>query len=303
MAVNAPGHLLHVGFAKTGSKLLQRWFEARPDLGFAPWGIAGFANAHALVATAAAAAATGAERWHVTSHEALLTPVANLADPGRGGAASLPTRHGQDRACDLLAALFPKASVLIVTRGFAELIRSFHAELILGGVGESLAGYCAALLDQVRTGRDPFDIDHVLGRYARAFGEERMIVLPYELLRDRPDTFFAHIEGRLGLDPFPFATPRVRPSPPPGEVEAYRSLTRLVRRLPGTPEFQRRVGNEWVAALRGGRLAGIARRLSSGRADISPAELPEPLIEALRGRSERLRANPLYAGFERDYLL
>jgi hypothetical protein len=301
MAMKGLGHLLHVGFAKTGSKLLQRWFEAHPDLGFAPWGIAGFANAHHLVASAATAA-PGDGLWRVTSHEALLTPVAHLEDPGREGAAALPTRQGQDSACDLLVSLFPQATVLIVTRGFAELIRAFHAELILGGGGYDLESLCAALLDQVRAGSDAFDVDHVLARYARAFGEDRLIVLPYELLRDRPGAFFAHIEERLGLDPFPFAAPRVRPSPPSGEVEAYRRLTRLVRRVPGTPAVRRRLGEHWVAALRSGRLAGIARRLASSRGGGPAAQLPEALVEALRGRTERLRGNSLYAGLEREYL-
>jgi hypothetical protein len=290
-------HLIHAGYPKTGSKLLQAWFAVHPGLAYAPWGIAGFADAHGLASAAAGTA--GDAGWHVTSHEALLTPVADLRDPGgQSGAPALPTRAAQDRACDLLAALFPQATILVVTRGFAGLLRSFHGELVLGGAGGGFEIFCAALHDRIRAGRDPFHLDHVLGRYAAAFGEDRLIVLPYELLRDRPAAFFGHLEARLGIEPFPFATAPMRPSPPPGRLEVYRRLTRLVRRVPGSPAFRARLGRSWVAALRSGRLDPLARFLESPE----PAQaLPAELVASLAGRAERLRGDALYAGLEEDY--
>jgi Sulfotransferase family len=292
-AAGGTRHLIHIGYPKTGSKLLQRWFAAHPDLAYAPWGIAGFADAHALVT---AAAAPEARAWRVTSHEALATPVADLADPGSGRSPRLPTRAAQARACDLMASLFPGATILIVTRGFETLLPSVHGELVRGGAGYGFDSFCAALLDQVRSGNDAFHFDALIDRYAAAFGEERVIVLPYERLRDRPDTFFGAVEARLGLAPLAFTAERVRPSPSAERTDSYRRLNRWLRLIPAGAALRRR----WVGALRAGRLDRVAAGLEgSAGAD---RDLPPDLRAALGGRSERLRAGPLYSGLGEEYL-
>jgi hypothetical protein len=40
-------HLIHIGYAKAGSKFLQRWFEAHPDLAYRTAGLGGFPAAPA----------------------------------------------------------------------------------------------------------------------------------------------------------------------------------------------------------------------------------------------------------------
>lgn len=289
-------HLIHVGYPKTGSKFLQRWFAAHPDIAFSHWGIAGFPDAHAVMA--AAAGADPLPPWRVTSHEALLTPLADYRDLGAGGAA-LPTRAGQRSACALLAALFPNADILIVTRGYEALLRSFHAELVLGGAGWTFRQFCDALLAQVEAGADAFHFDSALDAYAGAFGEERLLVLPYELLRDRPDAFLGAIEGRMAIRPLRLASERVRVSPPAGRVEAYRRMSRWLLALPAPEGLRRR----YVAALRAGRLAGLAAAVERFGVAARGEGLPPRLVEALAGRAERLRRNPSYADYARDYLV
>jgi hypothetical protein len=301
MAVTAPrGHLLHVGYPKTGSKFLQQWFAAHPDLAFSQWGIAGFADGHAMMA---AAGAGPLAPWHVTSHEALLTPLAGYRDLG-ADLAGLPTGDGQRSACAMLAALFPGAQILIVTRGYEALLRSFYAELVVGGAGYSFRDYCDALLAQVEAGTDPFDVDSALDSYAAGFGEDRLLVLPYELLRDSPDAFLGEIEARLAIRPAPGPSNRVRPSPPEARLAAYRRMSRWVRSVPGPASLRRIAARAYVAALRSRRLDGAAATIErlSRRPD-GERGLPPRLIEALAGRSERLRGNPLYRDYARDYLL
>lgn len=295
MAVTGPrGHLLHVGYPKTGSKFLQQWFAAHPDIVFTQWGIAGFGDAHAMMA---AAGGPPLPPWHATSHEALLTPLPEYRDIGAGG---LPTRNGQNAACAMLAALFPAAHILIVTRGYEALIRSFYAELIVGGASGSFADFCEALLAQAEAGTDVFHVDAAVEAYAEGFGEERLLVLPYELLRDSPDAFLGAIEARLGIRPAPVPSNRVRPSPPEARLAAYRRMTRWVRAIPGPDGLGRR----YVAALRAGRLDGMAAAIErlGGRSGAREAVSPR-LVEALAGRSERLRGNPLYRNYADDYLL
>ncbi len=298
MAVTPGGHLLHVGYPKTGSKFLQRWFAAHQDIAFSYWGIAGFRDSHALVG---AAAGTG-PAWHATSHEALLTPMADLDDFGAGaGTIALPTRAAQESACRLLAALFPAGRVLIVVRGHEALIRSFYGELVVGGAGYGFAEFCDALLVQVEAGSDAFHFDAAIQAYSEAFGEERLLVLPYELLRDRSDDFLGAIEAELGVRPLRLPSERVRPSPSDARVAAYRRMTRWMDAVPGTARLRRR----YVAALRAGRLGHVAAAVERlpGGSDGDGHAVPRRLLEALAGRSERLRGNPLFRAYARDYFL
>lgn len=298
MAVTGPGgHLLHVGYPKTGSKFLQRWLAAHPDVAFSYWGIAGFRDAHALMA----AAAGPLPAWHATSHEALLSPLPHFEDLGAGGATSLPTREGQRTACAMLARLFPGAQVLIVLRGYEALIRSFYAELVVGGSAYRFADFCQALLGQVEAGSDVFDFDAAIGSYSEAFGDERLLVLPYELLRDRPDDFFGAIEARLAIPALRPSPDRVRPSPPESRLAAYRRMTRWMRAVPAPARLRRR----YVAALRTGRLGDVGaavERLGGGSGEERQA-VPRRLLEALAGRSRRLRGNPLFADYWDEYFV
>lgn len=292
------GHLLHVGYPKTGSKFLQRWLAAHPDIAFAHWGIAGFPDAHALMA----AAAGPLPAWHATSHEALLTPLPGYEDLGAGdGAIALPTRDSQRAACALLARLFPGSHVLIVTRGYEALIRSFYAEMVVGGADYGFTDFCGALLAQAEAGTDAFDFDAAIGAYGEAFGEERLIVLPYELLRDRPDDFLGAIEARLAIRPLRIPSVRVRPTPSEARLAAYLRMTRRLRALSAPAGLRRR----YVSALRAGRLGGVAAAVGKlgGAAPAEGLSLPARLLETLSGRSERLRGDPLFQDYARDYLL
>ena len=293
------GHLLHVGYPKTGSKFLQRWFAGHPDIAFSQWGIAGFSDAHAMMA---AAGGRPLAPWHATSHEALLTPLGEYRDLGADGV-RLPTREGQRSACAMLAGLFPGAHILIVTRGYEALLRSFYAELVVGGASYAFRDFCDVLLAQAEAGTDVFHVDAAVDCYAERFGEDRLLLLPYELLRDRPDIFLGAIETRLAIRSQPVPSNRVRPSPPDSRLAAYRRMTGWVRSIPGPAGLRRRAARAYVAALRGGRLeraAGAIERLG-GRVD--GEAVPTRLLEALAGRSDRLRGNPLYRDYAQDYLL
>src|SRR4051812_4316457 len=120
------GHLVHIGYPKTGSNFLRRWFQRHPQLAYAEGGIAGFQSVYEL------AKPGGAQRpgvlYRVTSSESMATPHEHVGDPigtyemkGWGG---LP---GQTAVCTTLAELFPAARVLIVTRGFRSMILSSYS--------------------------------------------------------------------------------------------------------------------------------------------------------------------------------
>lgn len=301
-ATPANRHLVHIGYPKTGSKYLQRWFSAHPEIGFSPWGIAGFRDAHAMMAAAGGARPL----WHVTSHEAFTMPLPEYRDLGAGdGEPRLPTRQAQKGACALLTSLFQGSSILLVTRGFETLASSLYDELVLGGATYGFERFREALADLAAADEDPFHYDRLIADYEAGFGAERLIVLPYELLRDRPRDFLGEIARRLGIERMDGPSGRIRQTPGPERIERYRRLTSRIRSVPLPGRLKKPLLERYVHALRTGRLSRLAgsARPSRRGAGQPPRGLTPDMLSSFSGRCERLRDNPYYADFREEYLL
>ncbi len=293
------GHLIHIGYPKTGSNFLRRWFAGHPQLDYAEGAIAGFRDVYQIVQRAAAPRER-APLYRVTSSEGFATPHPSfgesLVDHTRR---EMPMEEAQAAACDLLADLFPNAKVLIVTRGFRSAIPSIYSQAVRAGASADFATFCAHLEDAVRTNIDGWNYCALFGMYRERFGDANVIVMPYELLRDDPETFTAAIEARLGLQHFTPPTERVNASLSPVELYWYPRLSRAVRKI-GSDRVLARYAR--AALVNGLRVPiRILQRLRPG----TPANLgdiPEGLVEAYRGRADCLRDHPLYARYASDYL-
>ena len=162
------GHLIHIGYAKAGSTFLQNWFAQHPQLAYAPGGMAGFPDVYALARKAASQ--DGRPLYRVTSSEGLATPhpdVGSLA-PDYQNMELGPLAGARAEACKLLAALFPTAHVLIVTRGFRSMILSSYSQYVRSGGADSLEWLCGAA---GKAGADSWNYDFLIGLYRKAFGE------------------------------------------------------------------------------------------------------------------------------------
>jgi hypothetical protein len=295
------GHLIHIGYPKTGSTFLQRWFEVHPQLAFADGGIAGYRDVYSIVRDGATA--PGPEvLYRVTSSEGLSAPLPSAGkDVVDYGGEQPPMKDAQAQVCATLAELFPTARVLVVTRGFRSMILSSYSQYVRSGGDVALADLIAGSLQGATSGRlrarDPFDYDHVLGIYARAFGAENVIALPYELLRDDADAFLRALEARLGLTHCAAAPDRVNTSLSPVEMYWYPRLTRAVRRLP-------LVRKRYLHATFANRLRfpiAVLQRFRPGR-PVTADTIPDEIVEGYRGKAESLRGNALYGAYARDYL-
>lgn len=287
------GHLVHVGYPKTGSTFLQRWFSAHPQLAHVPGGIAGHADAFGIAR--AAVSRDPAIRFRVTSDEELTVPNPEAGHRGlRTFADGAAPGDAQQRACALLAGLFPTAHVLVVTRGYRGMWLSAYSEYVRFGGTADLGGHP----------RDWWDFDGVIGAYETAF-PGRVVVLPYELLRDDASAFLRAIEERLGLDHHPAEPGRVHPSLSPVELRWYPRLTRLALALPLPGRVRRRALDRYGRLVRANRLGRLVAllQLVAPAAPVTGEGVPQQAFEALRGRAETLRGRPYYAAYHRDYLL
>jgi hypothetical protein len=281
-------HLLHIGYAKAASNFLRRWFAAHPQIAFAHGGFGGFAR----ISDAAAPAALSSEppRLRVSSSELLATPHADVAEQVRYGRDGDAFRSDQARVCASLAGLFPTAEVLIVTRGFGSMIFSSYSQYVRTGGADGLAEFARGA-----QARGAWHYDRLIGLYAGAFGADRVIALPWELLRDRPAAFVSRLEEKLGLDAGPVPQERPNPGLSHAELAAQLRLTRLLRRAP-----RRLAGLHARAAMRGRLPLGLLARFGVGG---SLDSLDDALLEGYRGQASSLAAVPVYAPYSADYLL
>lgn len=293
-------HLLHIGYPKAGSTFLQRWFEQHPQLAYREGGIAGFSSVYAI----AREAASGGEEplYRVTSTEGLSLPTLDaghtIVDFEQRRATDI--RAAQLRACTLLHELFPGAVVLIITRGFRSMILSTYSQFVRSGGHLDLDELLALTSGEGFARVAPWDYDALITAYRSTFGEENVIVMPYELLRDDTAAFTKILAERLGIDALPGNAARVNESLSPAEMYWYPRFTKLVMSL-----RSRRVYGLFVTKVTFlNRLRRGIRVLEKLRPAhrVTDAMIADDVIEPLRGHAETLRGNPLYSGYARDYL-
>jgi hypothetical protein len=286
------GHLLHVGYPKTGSTFLRRWFAAHPQLAYGTGALAGYRDVYDIVRQGVAPRA--GVLYRVTSCEEFTAPrrdpgsvIVSYKDP-------VDPAVAQEDICSSLATLFPNAHVLIVTRGFRAMILSSFSQYVRTG-GDATLEHLIAHPPVA----DPWDYDHVVGLYRRAFGADQVMVMPYELLRDDADRFLRTIENGLGLTHVIVPPDRVNMSLSPVEMHWYPRLTRAVCRLPIGSRLKRRyLHGAYVNRFR--RVIAMLQRVRPGT-PVTADAIPDHVVAAYRGKARTLRDNPLYAPYARDY--
>ena len=293
-------HLLHIGYPKAGSTWLQRWFAAHPQMAYREGGIAGFHNVYEM---AREGTSGGAEpSYRVTSTEALSVPTRDAGEM----MVNYQERRGTDfataqlRVCRMLSELFPNAAVLIVTRGYRAMIHSSYSQFVRSGGYISLESLLEIARGSGFSGLAPWDYDHLIPAYVGAFGEENVIVMPYELLRDDTVAFVRALAGRLGIEPVAAELARINESLSPAEMYWYARLARLVLALRSQRLYRRYVRLSFTNGLR--VPIRLLERLSPSR-KVVDAVITDDVIEPFRGRGESLRKNPLYERYRREYLL
>jgi hypothetical protein len=297
------GHLIHIGYPKAASTTLQAWFEQHPQLEYVPNGLGGYYGAHEI-ANASVTLGTGRPAWRVTSAEALSVP--NLAtglDPwlrimAEDSPAAFAAR--QTHVCQTLRSLFPEATILIVTRGFRATMASGFSQYVRSGGVLGFEEATAAVQAEMT-----FQYDELVDLYADAFGQDRVIVLPFELLRDDPRAFVTILEQRLGVDHIDLP-PTLNPSLLPSELYWYPRISRVtawvLARL--TRRYFNQAYGRYAALTFQNRLrrpiALLQRLFPHRRTDVD--DVPRQIVERCRGRASKLGQRPLYEPYAAEYL-
>ena len=216
-------HLIHIGYPKAGSTFLRAWFERHPELRYTPGGLGGFHNVYEI-----ARPEETTHKYYVTSSEELSSPHKSAGGVPfemsmRWMEHSARIKKDQADVCSVLKSLYPGSRIIIVTRGFKGIIISGYSQYVRAGgvLGTSKPVSDSVLSDAYHYVYQYYDFDYLIQLYAEAFGEDNLIILPYELLRDDQDKFLSVLEEKLGLEHVDIKLGRLNPSLSPEELYWY----------------------------------------------------------------------------------
>ena len=298
--------LLHVGLHKTGSTWLSSWLERHPSISYAHNSFGGVSNPTEICRSAM----YEAPRWYAISDEHLTG--------GRvwpEGYTSLLLRHAgfhqgptgipdhRRKVAEQLFAIYPRATILITTRGFAGAIRSLYAQVVRIGGDQTFPDFYNSYLPFIS---DWLDLDSVISTYRELFGSDQVVVLPFECLAQDEDCYQRLLEQRLGLPRMPISIGHVYPSLSPRQLVAYRRFSRL-----WLQPVAKRLSCQKASTLYLAYVAWVVSRPwcdrliqlshAPGRRH-SVIEVPVDLVEQYRGKASLIANDPVYKPFGNEYL-
>lgn len=290
-------YLLHVGYPKAGSSLIGDWLERNPFFGFQDFTVGGLADTNALIALSKQPAE--AQPLYAVVRDMLFTiqrvEALDLTDLGS-------IKRYQQQVCDTLRSYFPQGKVLIVTRGYQSMISANYSQYIKEGgthKTEDIFKFGVVL-------KELFDYSFLVRIYCEAFGKENVIVLPYELLRANPETFFTHIETALDVPHYPFSAKVVNPSLNHREAVQLRKMNSLVDLLSRhTGTFGKRLKERYVQQRRRKAFEWDTNALPAVQSERKTplVEVAPELLELFKGNSTLLAEYPIFENYLSFYAI
>ncbi|MDZ4845204.1 MAG: sulfotransferase [Chitinophagales bacterium] len=291
--------IIHIGYPRAGSTFLQNWFQQHPLINYAYNKIGGFSSAHELCAYA---------QKNQSIHEYFAFSSEDFAlwrgDMNIVGLRYTPYNISsyQENLCHALYRLFPTGKVLIVTRGFASVIRSVHAHyLASGGVlsfskfqqenGEMLSAF--------------FNYSRILTLYRNAFGADNVIIMPYELLNENPENFICELEAELGIAThFFLSKDKVNMSFDGTLLEAYRKFSAFLFKLliPFPYRMQYGIYGFYIYLLFTFKPFPPIKLIHRMMRTRVPEPVEEQTLKYFSGMGEMLKQEKLFQPYLKEYL-
>ncbi len=293
--------LIHIGYPKAGSTYLQNWFTQHPAMFYNPIGVTGFFNTHDI-----SRYAEKQEKLHecfVLSSEHLSLWKGEADVVGLRNTKMYDLKAYLNRVSETLHRLYPQAKVLIVTRGYTSIFPSFYSQYISGGGTSTFQEVLDEFGPYFNIG---YNYGLVVKRYREVFGNENVLTMPYELLRDSPGAFTSLIEDAMGIKhKFLFPPEKINPALDRKILQAYyrfsNFLYRAVQPLPYS--WRKKIFMLYIYKLNHTKPHPLMKFLSRfTKQEISHQGMTE-MIETFKNKCDMLRNDPLYQPYLKEYLL
>jgi len=250
-----PVSLIHIGLPKTATTYLQTLWADDPKVCLL---------VNELAALVAIARAKGKERTMPT--RIFSAPPVSLDTPPQAGqkvlishealsnaylnerADAQQIRSFREYAAAQMRSLVPKSKVLMVVREPSEWILSIYNQAVKQGATDSFRQFLhrehAYLVQSL-------DIREIYLCWKQQYGSDNVLILPLELLREKPGAFFSEIQRFSGIAP-PLDLDlhdTINPPLKEGRLDIMRAFNRWIDRLTRHGHHQGRLPPELAQAL------------------------------------------------------
>ena len=204
----ASQRIIHIGFPKTGSTFLQKYFSAHPEIyhnrqRFEHYVKTGFIDDRLISCDDGFA-------FDLLSEELLsIWPGDDSGLDSRSYNMNYDIKRKQKETAEGLKRLFPEAKVLIVVRGYQSLVSSLYSQYLFTGETGSFKEAQQIIQHSIL---EMYDYNHVIGIYKKLFGADNVLILPFEFLSDAPLQYLEHIEQFFGFQQFKFSPQKIHTS-------------------------------------------------------------------------------------------
>lgn len=281
--------LIHIGYRKAASTFLRDWFFFHPSLHLQPY-------------------SQEPDLAEVQSNDYLVFSEAFLLFRGNDRPRTIENlQQFQREKCRELKAKFPTAKILLIARSPEKSIVSEYSEYIKNGGMQTFDSMKNDPLHQAYF-LGHYNYNFVIELYTNAFGKESVLVLPMELLQDRPTQFIKELETFLDVPHVEFAHHKRNSSRTPNQLWAFRMISLFVWRM--TAVFGKKRKGIYYVYMRylekesytNKKLAIPIKLLLLFKWKKEPVfEVPRALLIELKNQAQCLQTFPYFDSYSNEY--
>ncbi|MCF8278135.1 MAG: sulfotransferase [Flavobacteriales bacterium] len=204
----AQKRIIHIGFPKTGSTFLQRYFSAHPEIHHDRERFKNYVKTGLIDDQLARCD----ERFlfDILSEELLSIWPGDDSDLDQSRYnMNYDIKAKQIETATQLKRLFPDAKILIVVRGYQSLIPSLYSQYLFGGGTDS---FKKVVRTEQHLTLTMYNYDCVIDIYRNLFGNENVLIMPFEFLNDNPEQYLKYLERFFGFSNMNFPSSKIHSS-------------------------------------------------------------------------------------------
>ena len=246
--------ILHIGSPKAGSTFLQAYFHEHPSIHFSHDDFGEF-NRHGRL-DETLQAINPIDAINLFSSEKLTCPSFFVNFQNGGFNKENDIKKYQEETAKQLAEWSPDATVLFIVRGFRTVLPSLYAQHVASGGVETYDVFLDSYQKEVA---QIFNYDFIYQTYEKYFDKDKILVVPFELLKTDKDAFLQLIEKEFEIPHHAFISKEVNKSLSPKHIDFYLKCSKFIYRVIRVfPKFmRRRMTNFYILVLESGIMIKI----------------------------------------------